>query len=111
MPEENEFSECPNPEVCKLMFHNINTELVKISGKVDLMSSKLFDSNGLSIVTQIAVLKSSMEALAETARSDRADRGKYTDMVAKTLIQVVVTAIMGASALLVLWERGMLTKP
>ena len=101
---------CPNPELCEQEFKHINSELSKLSTKFDTFNAKMFESNGLSVVTRLAVLESSMSDVEDSIKDDRKIRGKYTDMIASTLIQVTVTAIMGASALLVLWQRGLLGK-
>src|SRR3990170_8111211 len=108
MPEE-EFQMCLDQKVCAQIFKTITSELTKLTGKVDSMNEKLFQANGDSIVTRLAILERDHETIEEAVKDDRKARSKYTDMVASTMIHVVVTAIMGASALLILWERGMLT--
>lgn len=110
MPEAESDELCTNRKICEQTFRQISSELAKLSSKFDAFHAKMFESNGLSIVTRVAVLETSVESIEETIKDDKKNRSKYTDMIASTLIQVAVTALIGAAVLMALWEKGALGK-
>lgn len=85
MAEQKAFHACANPELCAQEFQHIKTELSELGEKVDIMNQKLFESNGISYATRVALMEEWIKNEVQT----RAFLNKwFYGIVAALIIQI-----------------------